>query len=232
MKSKKVTMLAAALVVAVVALAGVGYATTAYTAKTTNGNNTAQATYLIIEQVGGEGTAAYNGDWLTKVFFDTENTGSGTNTFTLKKEYVNDNGSISKTASDPTMALISIPLKISVTKHNSGDTTLDLSIKTTDLKTTTQIAGLTYYIAVGTAATDDNGVISMTGATLLTGTVGADSTVWNGSVTGTATGAAAENETITFDLLMFIAGAPTASPGEYAGFSATSSFEITVTGSE
>ena len=225
MKSKKVTMLAAALVVAVVALAGVGYATQ-YTATTNNTENTAQAAYLIIEQTGN--AATYDDDWLTKVFFDTVNTGSGTHTYTLKKEYGVNNGTISTSAETKDMALISVPLGISITKHNSGDNALDITISTSDLKTSTQIAGLEYWIALGDV-TSVTGGYSMANAKLAQGNVGADGTVWTfaGDSAISATG-----NSVTFSLLMFIKGAPTASPGEYAGFSEESAFSIVAEASE
>ena len=69
MKSKKVTMLAAALVVAVVAFAAVGYATTVYKAETQNGNNELDVTYVTLSQGG---TAAYaKGSFIQDAYFNT-----------------------------------------------------------------------------------------------------------------------------------------------------------------
>ena len=74
MNSKK-TMLAAALVVGVVALAGAGYAAFAgyYTATTESSNNDLNAVYLKLSQTGD---GSYSAGMLTEIVFDTVNTGT------------------------------------------------------------------------------------------------------------------------------------------------------------
>ncbi|MBO6084541.1 MAG: hypothetical protein J6O90_05630, partial [Candidatus Methanomethylophilaceae archaeon] len=72
MKSKKVTMLAAALVVAVVAAAGIGYAATSFTATTTNSGNGLDSTYIVMSQTTA--TTAYGENMLKDVYFNTVNT--------------------------------------------------------------------------------------------------------------------------------------------------------------
>ncbi|MBQ3735527.1 MAG: hypothetical protein II855_01200 [Candidatus Methanomethylophilaceae archaeon] len=91
MKSKKVTMLVAALAVAVVALAGIGYATVAYTATTTNGNNTIDVTYVQLSQDGDAKYAKVS--FIGKEYFNTVsawtgdyNTGSEQITYTVTGE--------------------------------------------------------------------------------------------------------------------------------------------------
>lgn len=59
MKNKRKTMLIAALAVAVIALAGVGYAATAWTGTTINSDNTAEGVYIKVTQLNDDYDGAF-----------------------------------------------------------------------------------------------------------------------------------------------------------------------------
>jgi hypothetical protein len=227
MKSKKVTMLAAALVVAVVAAAGIGFATT-YTATTTNTENNAQSAYLLIEQTGtGEGTAAYDGNWLTKVYFNTTNNAANDNDYELITEWgIDSNNTISKSATTKNLALISKNLDIEVTKVNSTDSQLDVVVTTENL--TPIDDAVSYMMALGEYEVDPTtSAVTISNAVLVPG-----NTDSNGKTTWTFTGAVTND--LTFSLLIFLQCSELfdSDPGATAGFDEDSQFKITVSATE
>ena len=130
-------MLAAALVVAVVAAAGIGYATQ-YTAQTSNDGNTLESTYIVISETGG---TAYK-DILTKVWFNTINTGTNNGTTvssvtTYKPVYTHtigtDNIAVAGTSSAPgTYAKISDDLTLTFDMGHTTDTTASFTVTISD----------------------------------------------------------------------------------------------------
>ena len=148
MKSKKVTMLAAALVVAVVALAGVGYAATTYRAETTNDTNTLASTYLTVTQTSG---ASYSTPMFDKVYFDTKNV---TNDTTIKYTPVTthtfeDSTTDTFTATGDrtgTYALISKSVTLSIVQVNGAATEATMDVSVTNF---TKIDSLKYTMVVG-----------------------------------------------------------------------------------
>jgi hypothetical protein len=150
MQNKKVTMLAAVLAVTVIAMAGVGYAAVQYTATTTNTGNTMDSTYVVLTQdSGAEESAAYSGNFLTDLYFDTENkTNKDTVTYTpvytgtLTSHVYTPNPDVTSTTADA-VALISndLTLKVTPSKANPDGATGTLKVtvsgtftKQTDLK--------------------------------------------------------------------------------------------------
>ena len=213
MKSKKVTMLAAALVVAVVALAGVGYATS-YKATTTNDGNDLETTYLVIKQTSG---AAYNLDLFKAVFFDTETTGTVSGTegnytyghitkYTpVYDYYLAENSSTYVADADTTetcnAALISKPLVLSLQKTNSAQTTADLRVTVSNFGA---IEGITYTMIL--VASSSNGNI----VAYKTSDYGAQEQVnneggWNGwYFSGVSIGAANSTDPVTYTVYLFL----------------------------
>lgn len=123
MQNKKVTMLAAVLAVTIIAMAGVGYAAS-YTAKTTNTDNYMDSTYVTLTQSSGATpTAAYSGNFLTDLLFDTINE---TNDQTIKYVPVytgnlSDDNVYDSTAESKNVALISKDLTLNVTPSKQVD---------------------------------------------------------------------------------------------------------------
>jgi len=159
MKSKKVTMLAAALVVAVVAAAAIGYAT-AYTATTENDNNSLKSTYLTISQ-GGDG--AYTDNFFTKLFYNTETTATKTNDVWVDtvtyKPVLDYDGDYTKSG-EKTLALVSNVLILTVTPMNNDQETAQLVVTATEFTPNTD---LTYTMIVATGYNEQTG--AFTGAT-------------------------------------------------------------------
>ena len=130
MKSKKVTMLAAALVVAVVALAGVGYAAVSnYNATTTNTNNSLDSTYLTATQ-GGEG--AYTVNFLTNMYFDSENTALNVTKYTPVYDTNVNLSAKTITTTDCNAAKISKDLSLTIVPTNSNAQNVDITVTTTN----------------------------------------------------------------------------------------------------
>ena len=152
MKSKKVTMIAAALVVAVVALAGIGYATT-YKATTTNTDNSIASTYITLSQ---DGYGSYAGNFFDKVYFDTmtvkaSGDSEATTTYTPVYTHVKNTGAndtytpvTGTTVGD--YALISLPLTITIAKTNSTQTLATMKVTVTHFA---KLSGLDYTMILG-----------------------------------------------------------------------------------
>ena len=105
MNSKRKTMLVAAFVVAVVALAGVGYAAaTGYTAKTTVSDNTiGDSKYIVIKTNDADYSAAFSGSYVFNTetsYDDTYNNNAGSEMLEFLECYSIVNGQKSATASD------------------------------------------------------------------------------------------------------------------------------------
>lgn len=227
MKSKKVTMLAVALVVGVVAVAaGIGYATT-YTATTTNTDNNADAAYIVVSQ---DGTGKYDDDWLTKVYFDTVNESAGVNKYTLKKDWGITGNTITKNPeSGATSSLISGALNIVVVGTNSTDQAFDITVSTSDL---TAIEGLSYRLVIASAVDKTgNEVTAVTAITSKVVDSSTNPTKWAFTDIPATTGSAGNGN---YYLLMFIEGGDgiSAVPGATAGFDADSEFTIVVTAND
>ena len=136
MKSKKVTMLAAALVVAVVAAAGIGYAVN-YTATTSNDKNSIDSTYMTIKQ-GGD--AAYSKNFFVGITYLTENIDASHNKFTpvfdsrydtSSNRIVNTAGGTEESPLPLNMAKISNDLELTIDTTKSKDTSVTLDVTVT-----------------------------------------------------------------------------------------------------
>jgi len=234
MKSKKVTMLAAALVVAVVAFAAVGYAAaTSYKATTENTENNADVAYITVTQ-GGDGDYATE-SWLTKVYFDTIN-GDTTTSFTYKilndwKLGTESTKTLVKDTENGNLALISEALSLTIKGTNSADESLKIEVSTSGL---TAIDGLVYKMALAKNATvDGKEVKTITGVIDVVPEVTSEGkpTTWtfnNVTVTNATLNAGGE----TFWVFLFIEGASaglSTAPDAHAGFATDSSFTFTVT---
>ena len=241
MKSKKVTMLAAALVVAVVALAGIGYAATSYTAKTTNTDNGLNSVYLTATQ-GGSGD--YTNNFFTGVYFNSENTKSTTDStsVTVYKPVcdwkVVTSGDdkiyqpIGTNATDGTLAKVSNVLKLRIDSNNNAAETATVAVKATT--GFTPVAGLTYTIILATPGTEA-GTFKLVGtpAALTTGDTWSFSSVPIAKIDDTS-------QYVEYSVIMFISGTTTGAMDSHAGFAAAPStpdddttsetiFEFTVT---
>lgn len=142
MKAKKKTMLIAAFAVAIVALAGVGYAAV-YTATTTNTANSLTSTYIVLTQTGGD---TYATDWLSTIYYDTVNTTSSSNTEYTPVwsggKYFNTNV-INTTEGDVRVtSIVNNALSINVKSTDA------VSGRTLTIASDTALpAGLTYYLS-------------------------------------------------------------------------------------
>ena len=149
MKSKKVTMLAAALVVAVVAAAGIGYATSpAFKATTSNGENVLQSTYIVMKQ---DGNGAYF-DLFSAIYFDTVTskasaTAAEVTTYTPVCSYVEADGQFKAPTGTETatFALVSKPLTLEITKNNASSETATMEIEADNF---TSVTGLKYTMVL------------------------------------------------------------------------------------
>jgi hypothetical protein len=226
MKSKKVTMLAAALVVAVVALAGVGYAATTYKATTSNSGNTMESTYITLAQ-GGQGSYAVD-KFFTSIYFDTVNK-TDANTFYYTPVYTHklDNHvfvPLSDTVTVGDYACVTDPIQLTISKVNSTDTSVEIVVTPTTL---TPVNGLEYTMVLDGAA---EGISDTYSATFANGKWTFDSVALGGDNSTNLTAS------ITYDVYIFISlksDAPEegALPGEgqniaTAGFSTTTTFDF------
>lgn len=198
MKSKKVTMLVAALVVAVVAAAGIGYATT-YTAKTTNSDNTLGSTYLTIEQGA---TGKYTENFLTKIYFDTEtekaaDAQTATTTYTPVYEY--DNTYTASTSG--TYALISKVITITIGHKDNGQASGTLIVEATE--GFTKATGFTYDMVIKTGSS------GVAGGTAGTFTDADPDTGAKAKWTFTVDLPQAANETKVYSIALFVKGSTT-----------------------
>ena len=157
MKSKKVTMLAAALVVAVVAAAGIGYAAVSnYTATTSNTNNTLDSTYITVNQ-GGTGTYDSN-TFFKGLYFDTVNVSDGEFNYYPVCDYTISADDVPAAKTDMTdrhtgYAKVSEDLQLTVVKANSKVESLSLTIEATNF---TPVTGLSYTMVIFDNATTPN----------------------------------------------------------------------------
>lgn len=220
MKSKKVTMIAAAFVVAVVAFAAVGFATV-YKAETTNSNNTAKSTYITVDQ---SGTGAYTAaGFINGVYFDTTNTALSEYTYSLVTDHKVSSGAYVKDTSTGDLALLSSVLTLDVKGTNSVENKLNLDVEVTNF---TPITGMDYIMVVATSAATDSSATPMSGvdaqtvnSTTTTSTASHyDATnkvaVWKFTDIGATNGA------VTFTVLLFVkcANALTNEPDSHVGF--------------
>jgi len=229
MKSKKVTMLAAALVVAVVALAGVGYAAvTEYKATTTNTGNNLGYTYLKIEQTGA---GAYNDEFFSAAYFNTVNTGtysstagvSSVTTYTPVNDYAMPVTN-SEIATGTAVALVSKILQLTITPENIGEKeTANLEVTVNSL---TPVDGLHYYMVLATSASNTYTCVNVVEYQPVS--PGSTSYSWNfGSI-------AIDNENAKdYYVMLFIGGNTTENATltdiNTAGFSANCGFTFTLT---
>lgn len=147
MKANKKTMIAAALAVAVVALAGAGYAAvTSYKATTTNDGNDLESAYIKMTQ-GGAG--AYSTDFFTKIYFDTANTtNADTINYTPKYDSIVDaDGAVLNLdpASGANCALVSKVLTLTIAKTNTKETSATFTVTADNC---TDITGLKYTMVL------------------------------------------------------------------------------------
>lgn len=148
MKSKKVTMLAAALVVAVVAAAGIGYAAvTSYKATTENTNNALDSTYLTVTQSGGEGAGAYTYNFLKNLYFDSENTAENVTKYTPVYDCVvgEEGGTVSEETTGANMAKISKDLSLKIVPTNSDAENVSITVTTENFH---HVTGFTYTMVL------------------------------------------------------------------------------------
>ena len=157
MKSKKVTMLVAALVVAVVAAAGIGYATaTVYKAETTNANNSIDVTYIRLSQ---DGDAAYTAatSFIDGNYFNTVTTSNADNgtTYTVT-------GDVTVTVAQSTNAFVisngDLILKLESTETTAqSQTPADYVLR---IKTSTNLgtaSGVSYYFGLDPDTSNSTG---------------------------------------------------------------------------
>lgn len=162
MATSKKTMYVAALAVAIVALAGVGYAAAVqqYTATTTNANNNLESTYIELTQTGGQ---VYNSEFFDKFYYDTVNSGTTlTDAATTYKPVFThavdvDNKTIADTGT-LNYALVSKQVTVKFVHTNDADlSNVKLEIKATT--PFTKIAELSYIIVMK----DSTGVVDIQG---------------------------------------------------------------------
>lgn len=151
MKSNKKTMIAAALAVAVVALAGVGYATLdSYKAVTINGNNDLDSEYLVLSQ---SGNGMYQGDLFKEdsFFYDTLNfwntSATPAATVTLYKPLADKDISAAGVVTDgDEYALVSDEFNLVIDKTHASDVnSVKLDITVTNF---VPVPGLSYVIVL------------------------------------------------------------------------------------
>ena len=143
-------MLVAALVVAVVALAGIGYATSPeYKATTTNNDNTLDSTYIVLKQ--GEDGKYF--DLFEAIYYNTVTTKASTDasevtTYTPVYDYLLDqtNG-YQKISGEQTgaYALVSKVLTLNIEKTNSNASSAKMTIEASNF---TGITGLKYTMVL------------------------------------------------------------------------------------
>ena len=148
MKSKKVTMLAAALVVAVVAVAGIGYAAT-FTAQTTNTDNGLDSTYIVMSQTSA--STAYGENMLKDVYFSTVNTDANETEFLpvydVSVATVGETKTYTLNATtSATLMSASNVLTLAFEKQNFEEDTVNLVVTADGFD---PIEGLTYYMVLG-----------------------------------------------------------------------------------
>lgn len=157
MKSKKVTMLAAALVVAVVAAAGIGFAIT-YTATTTNSNNTLNSTYMTLSQTSDVQYAT--GNLFKAVYFDTEKTSDASTTYIPVYDYYKTETGTQiveiptdhqKSNSNTYYEKISQPLTLKLDKKNSAASSIKLTVTASNFS---PVTGFKYVMVLSTTSTD------------------------------------------------------------------------------
>ena len=122
-------MLAAALVVAVVAAAGIGFAT-AYTGTTTNSENTVDVTYVTLSQGG---TAKYNGvSFIDDNYFNTTTTwDTATSKEMVRYEVTGDDDDIVEVATGVDAYLISNGLLLLTVKDTENFANYNMTVTTT-----------------------------------------------------------------------------------------------------
>ncbi|AMH94375.1 adhesin-like protein [methanogenic archaeon ISO4-H5] len=154
MQNKKVTMLAAVLAVTIIAMAGVGYALT-YTATTTNTGNTMGNTYIKLTQ---DEAAAYDGEFLTKLYFDTENTAEDATTYKPVYTHIattteGQQFTIGAEKTDNNVALVSNKLGLNIIPTNTGEQSVTLDVTVTNFHPENK--GLKYTMVLSSNYTDD-----------------------------------------------------------------------------
>ena len=200
MKSKKVTMLAAALVVAVVALAGVGYAATTYKATTVNINNEAGNAYVLATQ--GQYSASFNST--VDLYTYTEGSGS-----TISKKIFSLVGS-----NEVDTDLYGVPLGTTTITVNPKAEIATYKISALSNKALPE--GWSYVMKY----VSDNTVIQT--GTITTGTPG--------SVSWTSDDTLTLNEGKTITVTLYIAGPafgsfnPTVTPTGYSGLGSSNTY--------
>ena len=205
MQTKKTTMLAAGLVVAIVALAGVGYALS-YTAITTNTNNTMKPVFIEMTQSGAD---QYDADaFLEDLYFNTvDDEGELTYAPVLTHVYTESAGnSIFTEATEQApanhinvdYALLGKGITLSVNFVNVvAGTTLSLAIQAENFNS---VAGLSYFFGIGT---ESQGVITI--ATAQSASIAtANQNTW--TITGLTVPEADQqgNQTATWNLFLFV----------------------------
>ncbi len=150
MKAKRKTMLGVALAVAVIALAGIGYAT--YQGTTTNSGNTITTEYVNINLARGNGDATLIG----------ENIWSG-QTLAVKFDSVNNNGTIAYTLNSESVGK---KLVIDVTVGGNNTTqTYNLNITVPTVQAAGVTGEWTYKIGEGAPISPNANVITVENAT-------------------------------------------------------------------
>lgn len=142
MKANKKTMFAAALAIAVIALAGVGYAAT-YHAVTVNSGNAAQSAYIVADQ------SSYNAILSGTVDFDTLTDATHQGALdgdTTKPYYVIPGGTTTIGTTGFSGKSISEERSITVTPSNVAATSYTLDVACSD--TTKLNSGWHFYVAV------------------------------------------------------------------------------------
>lgn len=245
MKSKKVTMLVAALVVAVVALAGIGYATSpAYKATTTNNDNTLDSTYLVLKQSDNGSGGAYF-DLFEAIYYNTMTTKAAATTeepnpvevttYTPVFDYKKDSSSYQKITGEEvgTMALVSKALILNIERTNSSGTDATMKIEADNF---TGITGLKYTMVL---VKDPSGTaipVVTTTADVTTPTSG--KAVW--SIPITLNDNTDHNATTQYAVYLFVSLADSSTPaapaegqsmatGGFGSTSTKSTFTFTVT---
>ena len=154
MQTKKTTMLAAVLAVAIIALAGAGYATQ-YSATTTNTGNTMGVTYLTMTQSGTN--SAYEQNFLTDLLFDSANSGTSTSNSTTYTPVLTGklaNNAYTAEQDDNNVAKISKDLVLNITPTGTNPGTINLAVKVLDNAFSANTL-LTYTMVISGVASAD-----------------------------------------------------------------------------
>lgn len=150
MKANRKVMLGAALVVAIVAFAAVGYATV-YKGTTENSGNSIGVTWVKLSQ--GD-AAKYNGEsFLGDIIFDTQNTGVDATTYTLAENWTAQYTGVTGAPSETAKKLDKGNLTLTLADTESASYTLKIS--TTDVWPT-GFTGLTLYFGIATDLEDSS----------------------------------------------------------------------------